>query len=69
MPANPTIAEPLDKNDIAALNKAGYLLSQLLEQFAKARAAGRDITDLELRRDALAEEAALIKKAYSPGSH
>jgi hypothetical protein len=66
--ANPTVADPLDKNDLAALNKAGYLLNQLLAQFDKATAAGRDITDLQLRRDDLADQVAKIKAAYFPTS-
>ena len=66
--ANPTIAEPLTKDDLAALNRAGYILAQLLQQFDKAQAAGRDITDLILRRDDLANQVAMIKKAYFPSS-
>ena len=68
MATNPTIAEPLTKDDLAALNRAGYILAQLLTQFDKAQAAGRDITDLILRRDDLANQVAQIKKAYFPSA-
>ena len=64
--ANPTVAEPLTKDDLSALNRAGYILNQLLSQFDKAKAAGRDITDLELRRDDLAQQVQQIKAAYFP---
>jgi hypothetical protein len=66
--SNPTVVDPLDKNDLVALNKAGYLLNQLLAQFDKATAAGRDITDLQLRRDDLADQVVKIKAAYFPTS-
>ena len=66
--ANATIAEPLTKDDLSALNRAQYILNQLLSQFDKVRAAGRDITDLELRRDDLASQVNQIKAAYFPNA-
>jgi hypothetical protein len=66
--ASPTAAEPLTKDDLAKLNRAGFLLADLLTQFDKAKAAGRDVTDLEMRRDDLANQVSLIKGAYFPNA-
>jgi hypothetical protein len=64
----PTLAEPLSDQDLRDLNRAGYILNQLLPQLDKAQAAGRDVTDLRLRRDDLADQVGKIKAAYFPQS-
>ncbi len=69
MAATPTIAEPLTQQDLKDLNKAQYLLNQLIPQLEKAAAAGRDVTDLQLRRDDLAAQVQQLKAAYFPASH
>lgn len=66
MAKQPTIAEPLTDQDLRDLNRAQYILNQLLPQLDKAEAAGRDVTDLRLRRDDLASQIAQIKQAYFP---
>jgi hypothetical protein len=66
MPKAPTIAEPLTDQDLRDLNRAQYILNQLLPQLDKAEAAGRDVADLRLRRDDLASQVAQIKAAYFP---
>ncbi len=68
MATTPTVAEPLTKQDLTDLNKAQYLLNQLIPQLEKAAAAGRDVTDLQLRRDDLAAQVAQLKAAYFPSS-
>lgn len=64
----PTIAEPLTDQDLRDLNRAQYILNQLLPQLDRAEAAGRDVTDLRLRRDDLASQVAQIKQAYFPSA-
>ena len=66
MPKAATIAEPLTDQDLRDLNRAAYILNQLLPQLDKAQAAGRDVTDLRLRRDDLADQVTKIKAAYFP---
>jgi hypothetical protein len=68
VPKAPTIAEPLTDQDLRDLNRAQYILNQLLPQLDKAEAAGRDVTDLRLRRDDLASQVAQIKAAYFPSA-
>jgi len=68
MPKAPSIAEPLTDQDLRDLNRASYVLGQLLPQLDKAQAAGRDVTDLRLRRDDLADQVAKIKATYFPTS-
>ncbi len=68
MAKSPTIAEPLTDQDLRDLNRAQYVLNQLLPQLDKAKAAGRDVTDLQLRRDDLADQVAKLKAAYFPAS-
>ncbi len=68
MAKSPTIAEPLTDQDLRDLNRAQYVLNQLLPQLDKAAAAGRDVTDLQLRRDDLADQVAKLKAAYFPAS-
>lgn len=64
MAATPTVASPLTDTDLRDLNRAQYILNQLLPQFDKATAAGRDVTDLRLRRDDLADQVTKLKAAY-----
>jgi len=64
----PTIAEPLTDQDLRDLNRASYMLGQLLFQLDKAQAAGRDVTDLRLRRDDLADQVTKIKQVYFPSA-
>jgi hypothetical protein len=63
-----TIAQPLTDSDLTDINRAQYILNQLLAQLDKAEQAGRDVTDLRLRRDDLANQIAQIKSAYFPQS-
>jgi hypothetical protein len=63
-----SIAEPLTDQDLRDLNRAQYLLNQLLPQLDKAESAGRDVTDLRLRRDDLADQVQKLKAAYFPSS-
>lgn len=64
----PTIPDPVSEQDLRDLNRAQYILNQLLPQLDKARAAGRDVTELELRRDDLADQVAKLKASYFPTS-
>lgn len=66
MPAAPAFADPLTDADYRDLNKAAYLLNQLLPQIDKAKAAGRDVSEYELRRDDLAQQVDLLKRTYFP---
>jgi hypothetical protein len=66
--ATPTVASPLTDADLRDLNRAQYILNQLLPQLDKAQAAGRDVTDLRLRRDDLADQISKLKAAYFPAS-
>ena len=68
MATQPTIASPLTDADLRDLNRAQYVLNQLLPQLDKAQAAGRDVTDLRLRRDDLADQIVKLKAAYFPSS-
>ena len=64
----PTIADPLTDQDLRDLNRAQYILNQLLAQLDKAEAAGRDVTDLRLRRDDLADQIVRLKAQYFPSA-
>jgi hypothetical protein len=66
MARQPTIADPLTDTDLRDLNRAQYILNQLLPQLDKAQAAGRDVTDLRLRRDDLADQITKLKASYFP---
>jgi hypothetical protein len=68
MAKSPTIADPLTDQDLRDLNRAQYILNQLLAQLDKAEAAGRDVTDLRLRRDDLADQIAKLKVTYFPSA-
>jgi hypothetical protein len=68
MVKSPTVAEPLTDQDLKDLNRAQYILNMMLPQLDKARAAGRDVTDLQLRRDDLADQVLKLKATYYPGS-
>jgi hypothetical protein len=68
MPKAPTISEPLTDQDLRDLNRAQYILNQLLPQLDKAQTAGRDVTDLRLRRDDLADQITKLKQVYFPAA-
>jgi hypothetical protein len=68
MAKQPTVADPLTDQDLRDLNRAQYILNQLLPQLDKAQSAGRDVTDLRLRRDDLADQITKLKAAYFPSS-
>jgi hypothetical protein len=62
-----SVAEPLTDQDYRDLNRAEYIVNQLLPQLDKARLAGRPVSDLQLRRDDLASQVTQIKGQYYPG--
>jgi hypothetical protein len=62
----PTLADPLSEIDLRDLNRAQYILAQLIQKLERAKEAGRDVTDIEIRRDQLAAEVEKLKRVYFP---
>lgn len=66
MPALPQVGNPLTSADGRELNRAEYLLNQLIEKLDLATAAGRDVEALRMRRDDIARQVADLKRVYFP---
>lgn len=58
---------PLSKNDLAALQKAIYVLSEAEQEIEKARMAGIDVSEHEARQRHLKEALQAIHRVY--GDH
>jgi hypothetical protein len=66
--ATPTVASPLTDQDLRDLNRAQYIVNVALPFLDKMEAAGRDVTDLRLRRDDIANLIGKLKAAFYPSS-
>lgn len=58
---------PLKDADLRHINKALYQLNDLISSIDKAKCAGVDCTESDLRREDLTQKLMAIKAAYFPG--
>lgn len=58
---------PLKDADLKAINKSLYLLNELIGHIDKAKCAGIDCTEADLRREDMTQKLMAIKTAYFPG--
>lgn len=61
------LESPLKDADLKAINKSLYLLNELIGHIDKAKCAGIDCTEAELRREDMAQKLMAIKTTYFPG--
>lgn len=67
MPLHP-LGPPLNARDLAEINKALFLLNQLVQYLDQAEKAGIDVTPIRDQRDLLYTQATQLKGAYFPDS-
>jgi len=58
---------PLKETDLRNINKALYQLNELIGAIDKAKCAGVDCTEADMRREDLHAKLMSIKAAYFPG--
>ena len=58
---------PLKESDLKAINKSLYLLNELIGHIEKAKCAGIDCSEADLRREDMTQKLLAIKNAYFPG--
>lgn len=58
---------PLKDADLKHINKALYLLNEMITHIEKAKCAGIDCEEADLRRRDMTEKLMAIKTAYFPG--
>lgn len=58
---------PLKDSDLKSINRALYQLNELLDKLEKAKCAGIECTENELRRQDLHAKLMAVKTAYFPG--
>lgn len=58
---------PLKEADLRNINKALYILNDMLTAIDKAEQCGIDCVELKLRRDDMLAKLNAIKSAYFPG--
>lgn len=61
------LESPLKEADLKAINKSLYLLNELITHIEKAKCAGIDCTEADLRREDMTQKLMAIKQAYFPG--
>lgn len=60
-------ANPLKDADLKHINKALYLLNEMIGHIEKAKCAGIDCAEADLRREDMTQKLMAIKQAYFPG--
>ena len=58
---------PLKDADLKHINKALYLLNEMITHIEKAKCAGIDCDEADLRREDMTQKLMAIKTAYFPG--
>jgi len=58
---------PLKDADLKHINKALYLLNEMITHIEKARCAGIDCEEADLRREDMTQKLMAVKSAYFPG--
>lgn len=58
---------PLKDADLKHINKALYLLNEMITHIEKAKCAGIDCEEADLRREDMTQKLLAIKTAYFPG--
>lgn len=58
---------PLKDADLKAINKSLYLLNEMIGHIDKAKCAGIDCSEADLRRQDMTEKLMTIKSTYFPG--
>lgn len=58
---------PLKDADLKNINKSLYLLNEMISHIEKARCAGIDCDEADLRREDMTQKLLAIKTAYFPG--
>jgi hypothetical protein len=61
------LESPLKEADLKAINKSLYLLNELITHIEKAKCAGIDCAEADLRREDMTQKLMAIKQAYFPG--
>jgi len=60
-------ANPLKDADLKHINKALYLLNEMITHIEKAKCAGIDCEEADLRREDMTQKLMAVKTAYFPG--
>jgi hypothetical protein len=60
-------ANPLKDADLKHINKALYLLNEMITHIEKAKCAGIDCEEADLRREDMTQKLMAVKSAYFPG--
>jgi hypothetical protein len=63
-----SLSNPLSARDLADLNSAIYLLTQVVAKIDQAERAGRDVTDLRQIQSDTLQQAMTLKSVYFPES-
>jgi hypothetical protein len=58
---------PLKDADLKHINKALYLLNEMIGHIEKAKCAGIDCEEADLRREDMTQKLMAVKTAYFPG--
>jgi len=58
---------PLKDADLKHINKALYLLNEMITHIEKAKCAGIDCEEADLRREDMTQKLMAVKSAYFPG--
>ena len=58
---------PLKDADLKHINKALYLLNEMITHIEKAQCAGIDCEEADLRREDMTQKLMAVKSAYFPG--
>jgi hypothetical protein len=58
---------PLKDSDLKHINKALYLLNEMITHIEKAKCAGIDCEEADLRREDMTQKLMAVKSAYFPG--
>ena len=60
-------ANPLKDADLKHINKALYLLNEMITHIEKAKCAGIDCEEADLRREDMTQKLMAVKTVYFPG--
>ena len=58
---------PLKDADLKHINKALYLLNEMIGHIEKAKCAGIDCEEADLRREDMTQKLMAVKSVYFPG--
>ena len=58
---------PLKDADLKHINKALYLLNEMIGHIERAKCAGIDCEEADLRREDMTQKLMAVKTAYFPG--